>query len=393
MRLALFTNRFPAKVSTFFARDINSLVDKNHQIDIYTIYPVENKYWKFVPENLRRSIQENVNVRFLCPSINFRINKVEGYSQSCKDLLRDSLKFGFPQFLKSYWVILQANNWAQLYDGYYDQMLSYWGNYSGTYCYLANKLINKKIPNSFFLHAGTDLYRDQIYLEQKILCADKVFTVCEYNKRYIRDLYPNSYEEFKEKLVVYHLGIDFENFHFNSDDRDSKTLVTIGSFSKKKGFLYAIQAFARLSRIDKDLRLVMIGDGSEKRAYVSLIRKLGIEGRVDFPGWLPFEKVKEYLSICTLLIHPSSDHGDAVPTVIKEAMVSGLPVIASNIVGIPELLDYGRCGILVTPRDITALTQAIQDLLSSPESRFEMSMKARIFAEKKFSRKLGDLLL
>ena len=70
----------------------------------------------------------------------------------------------------------------------------------------------------------------------------------------------------------------------------------------------------------------------------------------------------------TLLVHPSIGLGDAVPTVIKEAMALGTPVVASAVAGIPELLDEGRCGVLTPPRDPVALSEAMERLLDAPRA-------------------------
>jgi glycosyltransferase involved in cell wall biosynthesis len=85
-----------------------------------------------------------------------------------------------------------------------------------------------------------------------------------------------------------------------------------------------------------------------------------------------------------LLVHPSSGLGDAVPTVIKESMACGTPVVASNVAGIPELLDGGRCGMLVPPQNAQALADAIKALLADPAMRRTYAEKARKYAEEKF---------
>ena len=100
-----------------------------------------------------------------------------------------------------------------------------------------------------------------------------------------------------------------------------------------------------------------------------LAKQLGVEERIEFTGWLPFDEVKKYLEKNTIMIYPSCDLGDAVPTVIKEAMAAGLPVIGANIVGIPEILDYGNAGVLFPPKDIVALADSIRSLLLDRDLR------------------------
>jgi glycosyltransferase involved in cell wall biosynthesis len=99
----------------------------------------------------------------------------------------------------------------------------------------------------------------------------------------------------------------------------------------------------------------------------------------------------------TLLVHPSIGLGDAVPTVIKESMALGTPVVASSVAGIPELLDGGRCGMLVPPRNVDGLVNAMKSVLNNIEMRRKYAEAARGYAEEKFDtwrngRRLADVL-
>lgn len=381
-RISIFTNQFPGKVSTFFSRDIFTLLKFGYNIDIFPVYPVLEENWRFVPENYRSAIQASANIVHITPFHLFKINskiKEEAFT-----ILKESMKYGKTQLTKSLYVIQQAILWSKRYEGKYDLMLSYWGNYAATYAYMANKSCEEGIPLSFFLHAGTDLYRDQIFLEQKIQYAKNVFTVCDFNVRFLKGLYPLSYESFKDKVIVHHLGIDLQELEYHPFGRDPFTLLTIGSLIPQKGFITVIEALAKLQQDYKDLNLIMIGEGPEKSNLERRARKLGVRNRITIMNQLPFKEVIYFLRKCTILIHPSSDLGDAVPTVIKEALASGLPVIGSNIAGIPELLDFGNAGVLFHSNDITALADAIRMLLQDETKRYELAQNGRLFAERKF---------
>jgi glycosyltransferase involved in cell wall biosynthesis len=119
--------------------------------------------------------------------------------------------------------------------------------------------------------------------------------------------------------------------------------------------------------------------------------------RVHFRGWLPFDAVPDAMRRATMLVHPSCGLGDAVPTVIKEAMALGTPVIGSTAVGIPELLDQGRCGVLVPERHVEQLADAIAGLLLRADLRDELGHAGRAFAARTFDQwrngqRLADLL-
>jgi glycosyltransferase involved in cell wall biosynthesis len=86
----------------------------------------------------------------------------------------------------------------------------------------------------------------------------------------------------------------------------------------------------------------------------------------------------------TILVHPSTGLGDGLPNVIREAMALGTPVIASRVAGIPEALDDGRCGVLVPPRNVAALAEAIDALRWDQQRRGELAERARRHTEDKF---------
>jgi glycosyltransferase involved in cell wall biosynthesis len=165
----------------------------------------------------------------------------------------------------------------------------------------------------------------------------------------------------------------------------------------KKGFADLIRAVGLLHDRKVPITCEIVGDGEEEKALKQLATRLGISEKVQFHGWLPFDQVKEKMRKATLLVHPSSELGDGLPNVVKEAMASGTPVIASDIAGIPEGLDFGRCGILTPPKNPQALADQMERLLARTELRRDLSHRARIFAEAKFDlwkngKRLADLL-
>src|SRR5439155_4645260 len=123
--------------------------------------------------------------------------------------------------------------------------------------------------------------------------------------------------------------------------------------------------------------LELVGDGKEKNSLIKLATALEISQRVRFRGWVQPQEIPAIMSQAAVLVHPSSKLGDGVPNVIKEAMAIGTPVIGSNIAGIPELLQGGKHGILVPPKDVKALADAIQNLLADCNLRETLAASAR----------------
>lgn len=391
MRLALFTNQFPGRVSTFFARDVRSLLENGFEVDIFALYPHRPELWKYVPEildeeHLSRDRVRHADFKKMLRSVRFsNLKRDRMILGDALSITLSSMRFGLRPIAKSVYSILQGVHWSREYAAPYDHVLAYWANYSATAAYFFHRLLNRPIPYSMMIHAGTDLYRDQVYLRQKLLYADNIIVVCEFNKTFLKEKYPDLFPKLEKKFFIHHPGLDFGEYLWKANRASVTTIVAAGQMTKIKGFEYLLRAAKKLIRRGIDIRLELVGDGEEGPSLRTLAERLCILDRVKFHGWLTPEATRDVISRATILVHPSSGLGDAVPTVIKEAMALGTPVIASNIAGIPELLDGGRCGILLPPRNVPALATEIENLLADDDLRKHYSAVARKFAEEKFN--------
>jgi glycosyltransferase involved in cell wall biosynthesis len=390
MRLAVFTNLFPGRVNTFFARDMRALIEAGFDIDIFPIYPLEPTLWRYVPDCLG----EDVLPRSKVHPITFGQalgRTMQGPYEKYGSLFRDATsicvsaaRFGVEPLAKSSYTFGKAVAWARQFPHQFDHVLAYWGNYAATCAYLFNRLLDQPLPFSMFLHAGTDLYRKQVFLREKLLYADNIIVVCEFNRNFIRELYPDIFDSIAGKIHLHHLGLDLLEFAYEPRDRTVRKVLGVGGLNKRKGFHYLLRAAYELKACGFDIEVELVGDGPERAVLETLGKELGIADRVRFRGWLSPDQVRGVMKQAALLVHPSSGLGDAVPTVIKESMACGTPVVASNVAGIPELLDGGRCGMLVPPQNAQALADAIKALLADPAMRRTYAEKARKYAEEKF---------
>jgi glycosyltransferase involved in cell wall biosynthesis len=390
MRLAVFTSHFPGKVNTFFARDMRALLEAGIELDIFPLYPLDPEFWRYVPDILNERVLARNRVHHLTLPQTMslkglsRPRQVARFARDTSAIRASALPFGLRPVAKNEYLFLKAWAWAQQHGDAFDHILSYWGNYSASAAYIFHRLMNRRVPFSMFLHAGTDLYRDQIFLRQKMLHADNIMVVCDFNRQYIKAHFPDVYPQLASKIHLYHLGLDFSEFVFRDSGRKPHTVLAVGSLEAIKGFDYLIRAVADLSARGTPVQLEIIGDGPERVHLTQLAEQLGIRSLVTFRGLMPFEQVREAMAEATILVHPSIGLGDAVPTVIKEAMAVGAPIVASAVAGIPELLDGGRCGVLVPPCDPQALSAAVGKLLGDEPLREWYASAAREFAERQF---------
>src|SRR5439155_1052651 len=158
-----------------------------------------------------------------------------------------------------------------------------------------------------------------------------------------------------------------------------RTVLAVGRLVEKKGFGYLVEAAARL-RVE---RVWIVGDGPLRDELERQIARLGLEDTVELLGARGHEEVRELLEQAAVVAMPSvvaaDGDRDTMPVVVKEALAMEVPVVASDEVGLPEVVHQGW-GRLAPPGDPEALAGALGELLDlSPEARAEMGRAGRAF--------------
>ena len=390
MRLAVFTSKYPARVSTFFERDMRALIEAGIKIDVFPIYPLDDSMWDYSLGTLNEDVlsREKIHHLGLANSLKtLRPYPLTKFGTYVKDVTATSLsaaRYGARPLAKTTYVLAKGWAWAQKHQNDYDHILAYWGNYAATAAYAFHRQLDRKIPFSIWLHAGADLYDTPVYLKQKLLYADQIVTCCAFNRKFLAENYADVFPALAEKINVCYHGLNFPEFPFKPEGRPPQKIVAVGRLSKEKGFNYLLEAAHELEARGMRVEIEFVGNGEEENALKLLAKDLHIEDRVKFRGWLKFDGVRTAISEATILVHPSDGLGDGLPNVIREAMALGTPVIASDIAGIHEALDNGRCGMLVPACDVIALVEAIKTLLADSKLRKTFAKLARQRAEEKF---------
>lgn len=160
------------------------------------------------------------------------------------------------------------------------------------------------------------------------------------------------------RLKVVHCGIERTAFGaYVPMPEGPLRLVTIGRFVEQKGQMVLVNALARLQSIHPQVRITLVGDGEMRTDLESAVMDAGLGEMVRFAGWLDQEGVRREIDAAHALVMPSFAEG--LPMVIMEAMAAARPVIATQIAGIPELVEQGRSGWLVPAGDASALAEVI----------------------------------
>ena len=203
--------------------------------------------------------------------------------------------------------------------------------------------------------------------------ADRVVPVCESLGRLAQQTSPTL------RYSVVPNGVDLRLFHPSDGPRPEGKLrcLAVARLVERKGLGELIRGFALLERGRFELEIV--GDGPDEQILRTLATRLGVEAEVRFAGSLDRAGVAQRYREADLFTLPSS--AEAFGNVFAEALASGLPIVGSTVGGIPELVEHGVNGLLVSPGNPTALAQAIRYLADDPELRQEMGLRNRAKAE------------
>lgn len=156
--------------------------------------------------------------------------------------------------------------------------------------------------------------------------------------------------------------------------RAGPLVVAAGRFVPGKGLRTFLRAAELVAGEFPDARFVCLGGGPLEVELRSMARMMGIEGRVFFPGWR--DDVPTALRGCDLFVHPSR-LGEGLPNAVIEAMMAGLPVVATEAGGTAEAVVDGETGLLVRTRTPQQLAQAMRTLLSAPRRAVRMGERGR----------------
>jgi glycosyltransferase involved in cell wall biosynthesis len=195
------------------------------------------------------------------------------------------------------------------------------------------------------------------------------------------------------RFTVHYIGVPIGDFEFTERTPAPEKIargeplvfLQVSNFVEKKGHRVTIETFSRYLRERPRDRLVLAGDGPLRKGMEELCAAEGIADRVEFPGRVVRRQVADLMRAADVFVHHSVTGADGdmegIPTVLMEAMSTGLPVVSTRHSGIPELVDHGRDGFLVGERDVEGYTAALHALRASDPA---MGRSARKKIEEKF---------
>ena len=218
------------------------------------------------------------------------------------------------------------------------------------------------IPYSFTGHAN-DIFVEKpdqrLPLKQLVQDAEFVATETDFSTAYLQSKFPES----AHKIHRVYNGLNLEPFRLAEPGNGPLRIISVGRLIQKKGFEGLIKACNQLIKKGLQLHCRIIGAGPEHVPLRQLIDQLGIGNNVELAGPKTQPEIVDLLAGSNLFVFPAVEDGtgdrDNLPTVIIEAMASGLPIIATGLGGIREIVTHRANGLIVPERDVEALADAI----------------------------------
>jgi colanic acid/amylovoran biosynthesis glycosyltransferase len=235
------------------------------------------------------------------------------------------------------------------------------------------------IPFSFTAH-GFDLHVDRRMLCAKVAEAAFVVPVSEYNRELIVE---ECGEHARRKLSVIHCGVDTRFFSpaETPGNASAFSILCVGKLHEVKGQTHLVEACRLLAEAGIDLVCTLVGDGPDRGALTRQIAEGKLDGRVAILGERNRVEIAALLRsahvVVAASVPTSSGKREGIPVVLMEAMSAGIPVVASRLSGIPELVEDGVSGLLVPARDPAALASALRRLHDDPALRRRLAQKGR----------------
>jgi colanic acid/amylovoran biosynthesis glycosyltransferase len=225
----------------------------------------------------------------------------------------------------------------------------------------------------------------RISLDDLVRDASFVVGVTDYSANRLKQEFPSA----GNKIFRVYNGLDPSIFKSAVSETEPLRIVSVGRLIEKKGWRYLIEACALLR--DHGLRFDcrIVGDGPDEELLQKLIQQLSLTERVHLTGPRSQTEIVDMLAESSLFVFPAirdqKGDSDNLPTVLIEALASSLPIVATTVAGIPEIVKEGSNGVLVPEKDSKQLALAIERLSRDPARLRVFGIESRRIAEETFT--------
>jgi len=373
-RIAYLFERFPAFTKTFCAREVAELYRQNLPVPVFSIRKPNDERPLNIPLN-------GVEIRYLPDSNSLRFKLLTRLA-----VKRFSRVWNPKQDPRDKHRVHEAIHLGPLLER--EGISAVHAHFAGVATRTAwwlKQLFG--VPYSFTGHAN-DIFVEKpdqrVPLGQLIQDAEFVATETEFSTQYLQSKFPQS----AGKIHRVYNGLNLDPFRPANPDVGSLKIIAIGRLIPKKGFGILIEAFNILIAKGLKMRCRIVGAGPEHVPLRQLVDRLALGKFVELSGPKAQPEIVELLADSNLFVFPAVEDKtgdrDNLPTVIIEAMASGLPVVATGLGGIGEIVTHQANGLIVPERDVDALADAIAFMAEHPDLRKRYGQNGLATVKEKF---------
>lgn len=336
---------------------------------------------EFYEDGLKKLVDKGVDIKIQPYSTNRLFKKLK---VAIKFLFSNIFKFGFGYNfivgIKSiYWFLrIDINHFSK------ESVLhSQFATQAALLSLLIKKYFNDEIKYYFTFHAY-DIYFKNKWFSMLTNESESCFSISEYNIKYVQEKYLKS-----DKIKLSRLGVfrkePFVERKFNSNHKDKFIIGVLSWFVEKKGIKYLLSAMDKLSKGGhKQIELIIAGDGPLKEEYKEFIKENNLHNVVSLIGKVKDKRKEEFYKKIDLFVLPSislDNDQDGIPVVLMEAISFGLPIISTNISGIPEICINDYNGKLINEKNTDEIVTAVLELSNDQKKYQEFSSNSLKLSE------------
>ena len=386
-KIAYLVSRFPHLPETFILREMIELERQGWEI---ALYPLIRQHQAVIHQEARAWLPRARWLPYFSPAV-LRANIKQLASDPGRFAETASQALGGNLFSQKFLVralallpkaIMAA---CQMQQEGIAHIHAHYATHPALVAWIIHRLTG--IRYSLSVHAH-DIFVDTTMLERKLQGAEFIVAISEFNRDYLARLYG---AWILKKIHVIHCGIDLARYRLCSgpaQNGEPFELLAIGSLQPYKGHRYLIQACALLKERGLPIHCRIIGEGGEHRNLERQIASAGLAEQVELLGARSQEEVAQLLTTAHAYVQPSvvANRGkmEGIPVALMEALACQLPVVATRLSGVPELVHPDETGYLVPPGDAQALAEALAGIYANPRQAASLAKAGRELVRKEF---------
>lgn len=189
----------------------------------------------------------------------------------------------------------------------------------------------------------------------------------------VADSISRAYKIKRNKVPVVYNGVDCARYDIPKIESDTIRLISVGTIYSVKNFSFLVDAFAKICKEIHNAHLTLVGDGALRQELEAQIKSLDLEDKVTITGVV--SDVENYLANADIYVASSKFEG--LPLSMLEAMSAGLPIISTNVGGVPDIIKDGINGLLVASGDFDGYVEALRSIITNRDMREKYSANAK----------------